>query len=94
MVVDRLRHILANDTSLREKVERTINKAAADNSDLQTNPVRSLDDLYIWLERFLTIMPWEGLEQGTRSKDRYAERTHGETAQTPLLSLPRPLGGG
>ena len=70
MVVDRLRHILANDTNLSEKVVRTINKAAADNSDLQTNPVRSLDDLYIWLARFLTVMPWEGLTFGAKNKEQ------------------------
>ena len=61
MVIDRLKHILANDTRLREKLVRTIDKAAADNPDPQTNPVRTLDDLFEWLERFLTVMPWEGL---------------------------------
>ena len=61
MVIDRLKHILANDTRLREQLVRTIDKAAADNPDPQTNPVRTLDDLYEWLERFLTVMPWEGL---------------------------------
>ena len=61
MVIDRLKHILANDTRLREKLVRTIGKAAVDNPDPQTNPVRTLDDLYEWLERFLTVMPWEGL---------------------------------
>lgn len=64
MVIDRLKHILANDTRLREKLVRTIDKAAADNPDPQTNPVRTLDDLYKWLERFLTVMPWEGLTSG------------------------------
>ena len=44
--------------------------AACSNPDRHTNPVRSLDELYLWLERFLTVMPWEGLTDGARNKEQ------------------------
>lgn len=34
---------------------------AIDNPDPLTNPVRSLEDLFRWFDRFLTAMPWMGL---------------------------------
>ncbi len=68
MVVERLRHILENDGRLRSRVEQTIEEAAESNPDTRTNPVRSLEDLYAWLERFLTVMPWEGIESGGKGQ--------------------------
>ncbi|MBQ7210104.1 MAG: hypothetical protein IJS05_04335, partial [Paludibacteraceae bacterium] len=74
-IVEQLKYIICNNPSLCKQIEQQLKTNAQENSDLQTNPVRSLEDLYAWLERFLTSMPWEGLEQGAKSKDRCAEGT-------------------
>ena len=57
----KLRHILERDDCLRTRLEQRLYDNSQDNPDLRTNPVRSLDDLYKWLDSFLSSMPWEGL---------------------------------
>lgn len=69
-IVEQLKYIICNNPSLCKRIELRLQTNAQENSDLQTNPVRSLEDLYAWLERFLTSMPWEGLAVGTKSKEQ------------------------
>lgn len=61
MVVKRLQDILANDAVLRERLEMQIVSCREANPDLHTNPVQTLDDLWPFLRRFLTMAPWEGM---------------------------------
>ena len=69
-MVKQLKYIIYGNPSLCKRIELQLQTNAQENSDLQTNPVRSLEDLYAWLERFLTVMPWEGLAVGTKSKEQ------------------------
>ena len=63
-VVRQLADLFAVRDDLRTMMERSLERAAACNPDRVTNPVRSLTDLYGWIDRFLTAMPWEGIEAG------------------------------
>ena len=73
-IIQHLRNLLNADANLQKRLQQWLHCTELQNPDPQTNPVRSLDDLYTWLERFLTVMPWEGLAIGAKNKDRYAER--------------------
>ena len=64
MVVERIRQILDSDASLRGLVEQSVQQAAQQNPHMQTNPVRTLDDWYAYLEYFLQHMPWKNLDLG------------------------------
>ncbi len=66
-IIRQLRDLFEQDGRLRSELQQTIEAHSIENPDLQTNPVRSFDDLYLWLERFLYVMPWEGLERGTKN---------------------------
>lgn len=69
-IVEQLKYIICNNPSLCKRIELRLQTNAQENSDLQTNPVRCIGDLYIWLERFLRVMPWEGLAVETKSKEQ------------------------
>ena len=45
-------------------VEQSLHQAAMQNPHLQTNPVRTLEDWYTYLEYFLHHMPWETMDLG------------------------------
>lgn len=64
MVVERIKHILDSDAALRQLMEQSLALAAEHNPHQQTNPVRTLDDWYAYLEYFLHHMPWENLKLG------------------------------
>ncbi len=64
MVVDKIKHILDSDAGLRTLVEQSIARAAVANPHRDTNPVRTLDGWFAYLERFLRLMPWQSLELG------------------------------
>ena len=56
---------------LMDLVERSISLAAVNNPDLNTNPVRSLDDYYDFLDWSATCMPWNILD-GQDTSDLYS----------------------
>lgn len=64
MVVEQINHILDCDVALRHLTEQSLQQAAAANPHLRTNPVRTLDDWYAYLEYFLHHMPWDNLDLG------------------------------
>ena len=64
MVVERIRQILDGEVLLRELAEQSLQQAAMQNPHMQTNPVRTLDDWYAYLEYFLHHMPWETMDIG------------------------------
>ena len=64
MVVERLRLMLDNDAELCQLAEQSLALAAKNNPHLQTNPVRSLEDWYAYLEHFLHRMPWQTMDIG------------------------------
>lgn len=66
-MVNRLKDILTNNTELRSRLERVIALHAKENPDRRTNPVQSLDDLYVYAERFLHKLPCQGLDLGEES---------------------------
>ena len=56
--------MLASDPALRNLVEQSIALAAQANPHLRTNPVRSLDNWFLYLESFLHQMPWQTMDIG------------------------------
>lgn len=60
-IVEELQTLLLSDNRLRERLVGQLAKNMVCNPDIQTNPVRSLEQLFAWLNRFLVVMPWEGL---------------------------------
>lgn len=50
--------------SLRRLLEQSLAQAAIANPHLRTNPVRSLDDWFAYMERFLHRMPWQTMDIG------------------------------
>ena len=70
LIIEQLKNLFSRHENLRQTMLAQLATNAADNPDLQTNPVRSLDDLYLWFNRMLTSMPWMGLEQGAKSKEQ------------------------
>ncbi len=63
-MVYKLKQILDADPALRQLAEQSLMQAAIANPHLRTNPVRSLDDWYAYLERFLHRMPWQTMDIG------------------------------
>ena len=45
-------------------MEQSLAQAAIANPHLRTNPVRSLEDWFTYLERFLHLMPWQAMDIG------------------------------
>ena len=56
--------LLEEDPVLRNLAEQSLALAAKNNPLLQTNPVRTLDEWYAYLERFLHRMPWQTMDIG------------------------------
>ena len=54
---------LMDDETNKNLMLKSLQKAKEANSDLATNPVQSLDDLYSFLDRIITAMPWDILQQ-------------------------------
>ncbi|MBR1929476.1 MAG: phosphatidylserine decarboxylase [Paludibacteraceae bacterium] len=65
----RLRCMLENDSELRQMMLCSLERAAEHNPDMATNPVRTLDDLYKFLDIFITSMPWQAVENFSGTKD-------------------------
>lgn len=62
--IENIQSLLDADSALRRLVEQSLAQAAQANPHLRTNPVRSLDDWYLYLERFLRRMPWQTMDIG------------------------------
>ena len=62
-IVFELEALLDANCDLKERLIKQLKENAVSNPDLQTNPVQSLEQLFKWLCRFLTVMPWEGLQE-------------------------------
>lgn len=54
-----LKYILDGSPELKAQVEKSIKMAAEDNPDENTNPVRSLNDLYDYVDYTLSELPWD-----------------------------------
>ena len=63
-MVEILRQLLAADSALLQLAGQSLAQAARANPHLRTNPVRSLDDWFAYLERFLHRMPWQTMDIG------------------------------
>ena len=59
-----LRTLLDGDSALRHLAEQSLRQAAIANPHLRTNPVRTLDDWFVYMERFLHRMPWQTMDIG------------------------------
>ena len=59
-----VKSLLAADPALRQLAEQSLVQAAIANPHLRTNPVRTLDDWFAYLERFLRLMPWQAMDIG------------------------------
>lgn len=63
-MVDTLKQILESDAALRQLAEQSLALAAKHNPHRSTNPVRTLDEWYAYMERFLHRMPWQTMDIG------------------------------
>ena len=63
-IVSVLRQLLTADADISHLAEQSLAQAAIANPHLRTNPVRTLDDWYAYLERFLHRMPWQTMDIG------------------------------
>ncbi len=63
-MVNRIKNILRTNPDLRGLLEQSLLLAAAANPDKRTNPVRTLDEWLVYIERFLTLMPWQAMDIG------------------------------
>ena len=59
-----LRQLLDSNPALRNLVAQSLASAAQNNPHICTNPVRSLEDWFVYLERFLHQMPWQTMDIG------------------------------
>lgn len=59
-----LRQLLDANLDLRDLAKQSLEQAAQANPHLRTNPVRSLDDWFAYLECFLHRMPWQTMDIG------------------------------
>lgn len=59
-----LEALLDNDPALKAQVIHSLTLASERCPDVRMNPVRTLEDLYAFLDRFLLSMPWESLGMG------------------------------
>ena len=59
--------MLEEDPELKRLVEKSIHLAVVNNRDPRTNPVRSLEDYYDFLDWSATCMPWDILDEGDES---------------------------
>jgi phosphatidylserine decarboxylase precursor len=62
--------MMDEDPQLRHLMEESISLAAVNNPDKKTNPVRSLDEYYDFLDWSATCMPWNILD-GQDNTDLY-----------------------
>ena len=69
----RLWYMLEHDAALHRMMLRSLQSAAEHNPDTTTNPVRTLDDLYRFLDTFITSMPWQAVE-------RFSGKTNAEAS--------------
>jgi len=56
--------LLDSDPELKQWMMQSLQQAAIANPHRDTNPVRTLDDWYAYLERFLHRMPWQTMDIG------------------------------
>lgn len=59
-----MKKILDGDIALQNLAEQSLALAAKNNPHFSTNPVRSLDDWFAYMERFLHRMPWQTMDIG------------------------------
>jgi len=59
-----IKHLLDSDAELQFLMKQSLMQAAIANPHLRTNPVRSLDDWFAYMERFLHRMPWQTMDIG------------------------------
>ncbi len=64
MVIERIKELLFSDSHLKDLVCRSLERAALANPNRETNPVRTVDDWLAYVERFLHLMPWQGMDIG------------------------------
>lgn len=62
--ISNIKSLLADDAELRQLAEQSLALAAKNNPNLRTNSVRTLDDWFAYLERFLHRMPWQTMDIG------------------------------
>lgn len=65
-ITNELKGLLEGDSELHRLMEKSIATAAENNHDRRTNPVRGIEELYCFLDRFVTGMPWEALQLADR----------------------------
>lgn len=65
-VVEQLRTLIDDNPILKLRIGLQLERCTTINSEITTNPVRTLDDLYSFLDHLLTSMPWS---VGLRTQD-------------------------
>ena len=73
--IELLKEIIEMHLHIKKQFVARLLRNAEENPDAVTNPVRSLDDLYAFLNYFLTAMPWMGLEYGEGIKSNSSNKS-------------------
>lgn len=63
-MVNRIKNILNANPDLLALLEQSLRQAAAANPDKRTNPVQTMEEWFVYIERFLTQMPWQTMDIG------------------------------
>ena len=66
-MADRIRDILAANPALFAQMEKALAQAAIANPHHETNPVRTMDQWFAFVERFARCMPWQGMDIGEKA---------------------------
>lgn len=82
-------NMIEEDPELKDLMEESINLAAMNNPDQKTNPVRSLEDYYDFLDWSATCMPWNILNK-QKYPDLYSSVDQGLDYFYYLLDQPLP----
>ena len=55
---------IIENSELRALLEKELQRAAIENPHLETNPVRTIEDWFAYVERFAHRMPWQTMDIG------------------------------
>ena len=62
--ITNIQWLFNSDRELQQLMQQSLHQAAVANPHWETNPVRTLDDWYLYIERFAHSMPWQAMDIG------------------------------
>ena len=62
--ISNVKLLLDSDPELQHLLELSLSQAAIANPHRETNPVQTVEDWCVYVERFAHLMPWQGMDIG------------------------------